>query len=356
MKGNKLFVTLFHLLLAAAPTAALLSAVLAPSHETVPELSLSPILTGTSAQQTDSLLAENFPARGSLISLRTGMELSVGRRETNGIFVLSDRLIENTPAVSEKDIIKAAERISSLAERFDGAVSWMLIPTASSVRRDLLPVYAEVAPQKAVIDKAYELVSEKVGAIDCYSALSSSRGNIYYRTDPHWTSLGAYMGYSACSNQMGFSPLSADRFDIEHASHSFTGSLSKRIGYYPAPDTVDIYSPHGMALSAVTHVYDGESWTSREGLYFRERLDDGYAVFPGGEVALTVETGLSAPSLLVMGDSYANALIPFFALHYSRITLVDLSMPEKELRELVDLNEYDQMLLCGTLNSFSALQ
>jgi len=352
---NKLFVNLFHLLLAAVPSAVLLSAIVSPAHEKVPDFSPKALLTGSTAQQTEALLTENFPGRSLLTSLHTSLELSSGRRETNGIFVLQDRLIENAPAVSEKEITRAAEYISSFSERFDGAVSWMLIPTASSIRRDLLPVYAEVAPQKAIIDKAYELASEKVGTIDCYSALASNRRNIYYRTDPHWTSLGAYMGYSACSNQMGFSPLSADRFDIEHASHSFVGSLCDRIGYTITPDTIDIYTPHGISSSATAQFYDGESWITHEDIYFRERLDEGYAVFPGGEIALTIETGLTAPDLLVMGDSYANALLPFFAMHYSKITLVDVAMPEKDLRELVDLNDYEQLLFCGTLISFAEL-
>lgn len=353
MKSNKLFVTLFHFLLAATPSAVLLSAVFSPEHEQSPEFSPRAILTGATAQQTESLLAENFPARDLLTSLKTTIELSTGRQETDGIFVLSDRLVENVPAVSEQEMALAAEHISSFAERFDGTVSWMLVPTASSIRRDLLPVYAEIPPQKAVIDKAYELVSEKVGTIDCYSTLAASRGNVYYRTDPHWTSLGAYMGYSSCSNQMGFSPLAADRFDIEHVSHSFTGSLCERIGYSLPPDTIDLYSPHGSTVSAAMSVYNGEEWVPHEGMYFRERLDDGYAVFPGGETALTIETNLSAPALLVMGDSYANALLPFFASHYSRITLVDVATPEDELRSLIDLNTYDQILLCGTLNSFA---
>lgn len=360
MKGKRLSVLLFYLLLAAIPTATLLTATIRPEHEKSHAISLSSTLSGAAAEEAEAVLAKNFPAKDFLTSLRTQIELSSGRKEIDGVFVLPDRLIENTPAVSEKAVTHSAEIVSAFAERFDGAISLMLVPTASSIHRDLLPATAEIAAQKALIDKAYELVSEQVGTIDCYSTLSASRDlSLYYRTDPRWTSLGAYMGYSACSNQMGFSPLAMDRFNIEHANHNYFGLLCDRIGYYDLiPDTIDIYSaPESDTNSIIINIYNKTEWIQTSGLYNRERLDEGYAVFPEGAPVSTIETGMKkAPRLLIVGDSFVNALAPFLTMHYSTVTVADMALSENELRQLIDVNSYDQILFCCTLNSFAELQ
>lgn len=359
MKNKRLTVILFHLLLAAVPAATLLTAALRPADTAPPELSAAPLLTGASAGQIDTFLTGNFPLREQLTSLRTRLELFSGRREVDGVFVLADRLIENTPAVSEKAVAAATERISAFADRFDGTVSLMLVPTPASIHRDQLPAYADAAPQKAVIDRAYELLSEKVGAIDCYSALSAGRDmSLYYRTDPRWTSLGAYMGYNACSSPMGFTPIAMDRFDIVHISHDFTGSLADRLGISLTPDTIDIYStPGSNTNSMVIDIYNGEEWTQAAGLYAYDRLNEGYGIFPEADPFCMIQTGTAkAPRLLIIGDSHINALAPFLTTHYSTVALADLSLPESELRSLTDLGSYDQILFCCTLESFVGLQ
>lgn len=359
MKNKKLSVLLFYLLLATVPAATILSASLRPAHENIPDLSPTALLTGTAAGETDALLRENFPARNLLTALRTRMELLSGRRETAGVFVLDDRLIENTPAVSEKAIAQSAERISAFAERFDGTVSLMLVPTASAIHRNLLPAAANIAPQKSAIDKAYELASEKIGTIDCYSALSAGRDlSLYYRTDPLWTPLGAYTGYNASSSQMGFSPLAMDRFNIIHASHDFLGSLCDRTGYTVTPDTVDIYSAPGTDTSGIiVNSFNGSEWIETPDLYNMDFLDEGYAIFPRAAPLTVIETSVpKAPRLLIIGDSYMNALAPFLTMHYSTVALADISLPERELRDLLDLNSFDQILFCCTLNSFAGLQ
>ena len=359
MKNKKLSVLLFYLLLTAVPAATILSASFHPAHENIPDLSPAALLTGTSAGETDTLLREIFPARDLLTSLRARMELLSGRRETAGVFVLDDRLIENTPAVSEKAITQSAERLSAFADRFDGTVSLMLVPTASAIHRNLLPAAADIAPQKSVIDTAYELASEKIGAIDCYSPLSAGRDlSLYYRTDPHWTPLGAYMGYNACAGQMGFSPLAMDRFNIIHASHDFRGSLCERTGYTVTPDTVDIYSAPGADTSGIIiRSFNGSEWTETPDLYDLDLLDEGYAIFPEASPLTIIETSVpKAPSLLIVGDSYMNALAPFLTMHYSTVALADISLPERELRDLLDPNSFDQILFCCTLNSFAELQ
>ena len=60
-----------------------------------------------------------------------------------------------------------------------------------------------------------------------------------------------------------------------------------------------------------------------------------------------------APRLLVIRDEYANVMAPFLALHYSTVTLVDPTLLEGPLESLVNLDDYDQALLCYSLKHFA---
>ena len=73
--------------------------------------------------------------------------------------------------------------------------------------------------------------------------MSNAQKLTFYRSDHHWTSFGAYLGYSAASKQLGCTPIPAERFNVEHASHQFRGSLYNKIIYDRIePDSVDLYT------------------------------------------------------------------------------------------------------------------
>jgi len=366
VKGKKLTTFLFYLMLAAVPAAILFSpkADFSPAENrqlaAFPTPSFTALSDGSFMAATEDYIRDHFPLREQLFGLRTQLELLSGQREVNGVFVLSDRLVEKMDTVSEAAIDQGTRAVTAFSQRFSGAVSLMLIPTAASIHSDLLPPSAPGVPQKALIDRIYESLPERVGTIDCYSALAASPGlGLYYRSDPRWTSLGAYLGYNACSKQMSFTPVSSDRLNVEHASHQFRGQLYNRtLCARPLPDTIDIYSLPGSDAKVTLKIYDYEAgWSQHEGLYFREFLDssDPYAVFLGPErPVVTVTTSVkNGRNLIVFRDSNANALTPFLAMHYSTITLVDLSMIQGPFEQLVSLEDYDQALFCYSLKTFT---
>ena len=360
MKEKRRPSPLLCLLLASIPAAVLLAAgqTARADGESLQLPSAAAVADRSAMEQTEDWLADHFPLQSSLTAMHTRLELLTGRREVDGVYVLADRLLERQGTIPEKTVSLSAQAVSDFATGFRGAVSLMLVPGAESIESDLLPAPAAPASQKTIIDRAYELTAEKVSTIDCYSMLSANRElYLYYRTDSRWTSLGAYLAYSACGKQMGFTALSVDRMDVVHASHSFRGNLCRRIQYNGVePDTIDIYSTPGNDSEVHLQIYDGQCWSGHTGLYFREYLeDDGYSVFLGpDQPVITIETDVrSAPRLLILKDSWANALAPFLTAHYSTITLVDPALLRKPLGELIDMDSYDQALICCSLSSFA---
>lgn len=365
MKGKKLTIFLFYLLLAAVPAAILLTPKVSFSQTENRLLAEFPRFSSSAAghsymAETEDYLRDRFPLREQLLGLRTQLELLSGKKEVNGVFVLSDRLIEKMDSVSEEAITEATETVSAFSRRFSGTSTLMLIPTAAAIDSSQLPSAAPNISQKAVIDRIYESLDGGVNTVDCYTPLIASQGlTLFYRSDPRWTSLGAYMGYSACASQMGFTPVSLNRLNVEHATHDYRGQLYNRTLYSgPRPDTIDLYSLSSGEPQATLHIYNNEEgWRDHEGLYFRELLSssDPYSVFLGPEEpVITVNTSVkNGRSLLVFRDSTASALPPLLAMHYSTITLVDLSLLQSPLDELITLSDYDQALFCYSLQTIT---
>ncbi len=144
---------------------------------------------------------------------------------------------------------------------------------------------------------------------------------IYYRTDHHWTMLGAYYAYEAWAKERGLRPVPLSGLLPETVREDFLGSHYARLHYAEREDTMELYDP-GMACSVV---YDlGESDLS--GLYQPELLtsEDAYRFFlDGNHGVVQIDTGQGKGHLAVLKDSFANCLIPFLSVHYRKITVVD---------------------------------
>ncbi len=308
--------------------------------------------------------ADQFPLRTLWIGLQTRLKLLMGQREINGVYILKDWLLERVNPPAGKNAANSVLAINEFADRFDGATYLMLVPTAAEIYRRMLPPGAPTLSERTTIDEAYKTV-RGVTTVDAYASLSTNRERyLYYRSDPHWTSRGAYLGYGALSAKMGFTPVPQDRFNVEHASHDFRGSLYSEVIYSGVEaDTVDLYSyPPGAQVTGI-EVFNGTGWEHRENLYSREFLEkkDQYSVFPGqNHPIMTITTNImtittNSPtenSLIIFKDSYAHALIPFLSLHYSRITMVDLRYLAVPFERVVDLSKYQQALFCYNVKTF----
>lgn len=324
-----------------------------------PKLSLDALADKSFMDKFEDYASDHFPNRPGWIGLQTRALLAIGQKEVNGVYILPDRLLEHLAEPEGGRLAASTQAMNRFAQRFPGQTFLMLAPTAAEIYRSTLPDGAPALMEKNIIDQVYDGLEEVI-PIDVYSSLSGNReDSIYYRMDHHWTSRGAYLGYSALSRELGYTPVAMDLFNVEHASHSFRGSLYSKVIYDGIePDTIDIYSySAGPAVTGV-RVFDGAEWTDHDSLYFREFLDkkDQYGVFLGqNQPIVTITTDAPGDKrLLVFKDSYAHSLAPFLALHYSEITLVDLRYLNTSFERYVDLSRYGQALFCYNMKNFTS--
>ncbi|MCR4772321.1 MAG: hypothetical protein K5855_08450 [Oscillospiraceae bacterium] len=313
----------------------------------LPSFSFSELFSGRFTRDFESWITDQFPFRDSWISLKSRAERLSGKSENNNVFFASDdTLISRFPAPDMSVVDANTAAVRALGEYAEVYLS--LIPTAADVWSDRLPAHADTADQRALTDYIYHGCG--VNTVDTRSALYAHRDEyIYYRTDHHWTTLGAYYGYAALCSAMGLEPV--DGYVPRTVSDSFYGTVYSSSGVrWVPPDSIDIYVPaEGVRVTD----YDGEE---HEGtVYDLSKLDgkDKYAVFFGGNTPrMVIETGGEGGRLLLIRDSYSDCELPFLFAHFSRIDVLDLRYYRMSVKEYIEENRIDAVVVNYGLSSF----
>jgi len=321
----------------------------------VPEFSLEALKDGEFMTQAEDYAADHIVGRDFWVALKAWCERLSGKKENNGVyFGKEDTLINHISQPDMEDLFEKVDHVNTLANSADVPVYFGLIPSAASVWRDRLPHFdAPTADEQAIIQALTDR-STADGLVDVFDALSAhSREDIYYRTDHHWTSLGAYYGYAAVMEAMGMAPVSLSDYEKATVSDDFYGTIFSSSGVrWVKPDVMDIYVPESGI--SVTNYFDGNP-TEGE-LYVEKHLEqkDKYSYFLGGNQPLCVVKGRDpdAPKLLLIRDSYADAMTPFLAESFSEVHLFDLRYNLTNVRDYMTQNEIDRVVVLYSLSNF----
>ena len=316
----------------------------------VPRFRLSSLISGSFTRDAENCVTDQFPLRDSWISLKSRLERAVGKTENNNVFFCrEDTLITRFSEPEESSVASAISAVNALAEGTDARVFLALVPSSAQVWADRLPANANTADQAALIRRIYG--ETEAAAVDILGALNAHKDEyIYYRTDHHWTTLGAWYGYAATAAAMGFSPTPADAFRPVTAAEDFYGTTYSSSGVrWVQPDRIERWvDPTGVMVyrdgaEEPSPVYDEEKLT----------VKDKYAYFFGGNTPrLVIETGNSGGRLLVLRDSYADCELPFLFAHYSEIHVLDLRYFRKSVREYAAENGIADILVNYSLSGF----
>ena len=322
------------------------------SLQTAPKLTLKTLTSGRFMEQAETYTGDQFPFRSGWVSLKARAELLSGRTENNGVYLCAgERLLEAFPAPTDQALKKQTDAVRAFAESVEVPVAFALIPTAGGVYRDALPAGAPNDDQQAVIDAAYKTVGCET--VDLSAVLNEHRNeDIFYRTDHHWTSLGAYYGYCALGDVLGYEPLPRSAFTERTVSEDFYGTAWSNSGFsWVKPDAITACVEQGGAVIARRTGAKVEEIP----LYDESALDgiDQYSYFYGGNTPLlTVETGNEGERLLILRDSYMDSLSPFLFAHFFELHIVDLRYYKSSIRDYIRDNGIDRVLICYGINNF----
>jgi hypothetical protein len=320
-----------------------------------PEADRESVLNGEFMEQYEVYITDQFPGRDKLVGIKTRLDILFGKKEIGGAYIGKDGyLLEQHLPEDYTDDIEEEKLIllEKLVDTWDADV--MIVPTADNVLSSKMPDNAVYYDEEQFLEKVRQRIGDR-HYIDVYSVLKEHADeDIYYRTDHHWTSLGAYYGYGAWAQQTYHYQVPYDVNNMTTVSDSFQGTLYSKVPVVDTTDSIKIF-PETMQR-AVTVTYDLEKTadTLYESSYLDEKnqygyfLDDNHAFV---EIDTDYHTG---KSLFVIKDSYANSLIPLLQPHYDKIYVVDLRYYNGRLFKLMeqygDTDEMDVLVLYNCIH------
>lgn len=212
------------------------------------------------------------------------------------------------------------------------------------------------------LKKIAENLNSRITSINCYNALSEHNDEyIYYNTDHHWTSLGAYYAYTAFCEQTGKTPMDVTKLK-KNSIDGFTGSfctLSGSSSLYDNADTVIYYTlPNKTSASGL--FLDG-TYVSNCDVYYPYSTSGSltYGVFCWGDTQNFVikSDAKSGKKIAVVKDSYGNAFAPYLTAHYDEVHLIDYRYYDGNLNDYLKKNGIDEVLfLNNTMSANSTSQ
>lgn len=324
-----------------------------------PRLSVKSITSRSFMDGLETWFADHFIGRDIWVSAKGYIEFASGKRENNGIYICGDRLIQH---IDEPDQSKTAKNIEAITQFVDAnkkPTYLMLVPTAAEIHRDKLPTGVKSWDQRSYIKEVAKQLRGIANEIDIYKVLFENKDEyIYYKTDHHWTSHGAFCAFTEAADRMGILTVQKNNYNVQNVSHNFFGTLYSKAGFRSiSPDIISRYEKRGSSVQATVEVFDGAKTTTYPSMYFNEFLEkkDQYSMFLGqNQPIVTIQTSTtSGKRLLIFKDSYAHTIAPMFADYYTTITLVDLRYINQTYDTLIDVEQYDQVLLLYNVDTFA---
>ena len=325
---------------------------------TKPKFRLSSLISGDYDEKFEAYMDDQFVGRDMWRKLKVAVDRIGGSRLENGVYIgTNGQLLEQIEVADENHLAANIKAIKSFSESQSKIpVRMMLVPDAANVLNHSLPALAKPEDQTQMFSMVRKDLGDSVEWIDVSTELNKHKTEkIYYKTDHHWTTLGAFYAFQAAAPSLGIEGDLSGKYVSYAVSDSFNGMLASKSGVnLGEKEQIDIYVPTEEDTDLIVdYVDEGKRSTS---LYDSSKLKekDQYTVFLGGNSSLldirTVST--STKRLLLVKDSFANSFIPFLTPYYREIVVVDPRYYSGTINDLMDSYRISEVLFLYSGNTF----
>ena len=325
---------------------------------TKPKFRLSSLISGDYDEKFEAYMDDQFVGRDMWRKLKVTVDRIGGSRLENGVYIgTNGQLLEQIEVADENHLAANIKAIKSFSESQSKIpVRMMLVPDAANVLNHSLPSLAKPEDQTQMFSMVRKDLGDSVEWIDVSTELNKHKTEkIYYKTDHHWTTLGAFYAFQAAAPSLGIEGDLSGKYVSYAVSDSFNGMLASKSGVnLGEKEQIDIYVPTEEDTDLIVdYVDEGKRSTS---LYDSSKLKekDQYTVFLVGNSSLldirTVST--STKRLLLVKDSFANSFIPFLTPYYREIVVVDPRYYSGTINDLMDSYRISEVLFLYSGNTF----
>lgn len=325
--------------------------------QTKPSFSINKIFSGKFTSQYEKYITDQFPYRNFWVGIKSGVETILQKKDNNGVYLGKDGYLLQIPSKIDYELLnKNIDLINKFELKNSNVkVNFMLVPNSVKILEEKLPLFATHQDEKKIIDIVGNKLNKNINFIDVYDDLKKHKNEyIYYKTDHHWTTLGAYYGYRKLSSSLQYIPLDLKDFNINKVTDEFYGTLYSKGNYrFIKPDFIEIFKTNRKNSCRVEYVQENRVTNT---LYCLNHLKekDKYAVFLDGNHPLVkIKTNIkNNKKILLIKDSYAHSLVPFLTNHYNEIYMIDLRYFDKDLKEFINKNNIKEVLLLNNVLTF----
>lgn len=331
---------------------------------------LGRLLDGSFTKDIAKYYADQFPARDLFIGIKGFTEIALQKKENNSVILGHDGFLITRPSEPKYEVLRdnldPIRSFASVMKQMNVPVTLAIAGRTYDVMRSFLPAtFPKTLSDELWLYTEYLTNQNKdlqyinlMNALRVITESTKATDPLYYRTDHHWTTLGAYYAYSEIIKSFKdgeLKPAPLSEFTIEKASESFYGTTWSKAGMkWIKPDTIEYFRYEGDE-DYITIIED--TGVSFKGFYDRSYLDkkDKYSSFlsgNNGRVDITRADGQKREKLLVLKDSFAHSMIPFLARHYD-LVILDLRYYSASIAKLVLTEGISRVLIIGNMDNLT---
>lgn len=324
-----------------------------------PSFSLSGLWKGSWFQSIDSYVSDHFAGRDFWVGLHAYANQAEGLNAAGEVYRGEDGWLINRPVQADATFEQNIQTLAAFADAHtEVPITFLCIPTTGAVMDSKLPQLHDAYPDQELLAQTKSTLGSQVEWVDAMALLkeqSAAGTTVFYRTDHHWTSAGAYAAYCALAKGWGLEPAEESAYDIRSYDGFYGTTYSKSGLWAEKPDSIALWDDQDVNIHV--SVWDDNKLfpIEQDGAFFLEHLEeaDKYPVFlDGNHAKVTLTSDAPSGKLLIIRDSFAHCLAPFFSRHFGQIDLVDLRYFKKmNISELMDENAYDRILFVYSLDT-----
>ncbi|WP_066496768.1 DHHW family protein [Abyssisolibacter fermentans] len=322
-----------------------------------PKFSMKNLLSGKFTDKFEEYVTDQFTFRDFWVSVKSDIEILTLKTENNGIYFGKDGYLLEDYKKPDEQLIENVKSINNFYNKNPNILThFLLVPNSVKIYEEKLPLFASPFNQIDTINKVKASLDQNINFIDVYEKLNSKKDEyIYFKTDHHWTTRGAYYAYQVFAKQSGFEAYNIDDFNIETVSSNFYGTFySRSNNRHVNHDLIEIFRPKFDIDYKVNYLDNNKSSDS---LYEYSYLDkkDKYSLFlDGNHALLSIKTNVNnGKKLIIFKDSYSHCFIPFLANHYEEIHVIDLRYYKLNIYDYIEEHQITEALFLYNVNTFS---
>lgn len=320
-----------------------------------PDLDSGNLLNGKYQEDYETYLADKTIFRNKWIELKTYIELASLKKDVNGVYFGKDNYLiarQDTDKFETENADKNCKYLEEFVDNYkkNTDICVMLVPNTSEILKKKLPKYAYNFNETRYINDIYKKIGED-NTVDVNQMLKAHKDEyLYYKTDHHWTTLGAYYAFTEYADKIG---INIDKYTTKLVTDKFYGTMSSKANLEIEADKVYIYEPDKEEEVSVRY---NNSTELKDSLYEMSALDkkDKYSIFLGGNNPL-VQITTNAENdrkVLVIKDSFAHCFIPFMISGFSKIDVVDLRYYNESIGKMIEEGGYTAILVLYNVGNF----